>query len=93
MNRQCDILQRAAMDAELPGETLSRAPIVEILGNYRVLIENHHGVTGYCCTEISVCTNCGIYYIRGKTLQIARMTKYQLVITGIIEGVSLGRVR
>lgn len=89
MKHRNEMLQHMAINMELPGESLPGLPLVEILGNSRVLLENHHGVCGYSCCEISVRTNCGIICIQGKGLKIAQMTKFRLVITGKISLVRL----
>ena len=89
MKGRKELLHRAAVDIELPGEMIPGVPLVEIFGNGRVLIENHLSVIGYNCQEISVCTQCGALYIQGSKLVIARMTRYQLVITGKIDAVRL----
>lgn len=84
-------LDRFILGADLPGEVMPAQPLVEIAGENRVLIENHHGVTGYGCTEIRVKVRYGQLCICGSCLELARMTKQQLVITGRIDSVSLCR--
>ena len=64
-----------------------RLPLVEILGDRRVLIEQHRGVLEYGCHEIGVRVNFGILLITGNSLRLSRMTKDQLVICGSIDGV------
>ena len=89
MKRGVDIIQKAALGMELPGEPLLGLPLVELFGNTRVLIENHCGITGYSSCEICVRTRMGNYCIRGSNLEIAFMTKQQLVIKGSIESVAV----
>lgn len=89
MKRRIGIIQHAALGMELPSEPILGMPLVEIFGNCRVLIENHSGVTGYSNCEISVCTRFGTYFISGNKLEIVNMTKYRLVITGVIESVAI----
>lgn len=84
-----DYFQQTTMNLELPGEPMPGVPIVEILGNCRVLIEQHKGIIGYCCNDIRVNTKCGIYSVQGNKLEIARMTKHQIVIIGKIRSVVL----
>lgn len=93
MKQKGKILDRVVMGADLPGETLPGIPLVEIAGQSRVLIENHHGVTAYGCTEICVKVHFGHICICGMGLELARMTKHQLVITGRIDSVSLCKRR
>lgn len=89
LNRRDEIIQRATRAIDVPGDLLTNTPLLEVYGNCRVLIENHHGVTGYTCCEISVCTDLGAYAIYGSQLEIVNMTKHRLVITGTIESVVL----
>lgn len=89
MKRRVDIIQRATLGMELPGEPILGIPLVELYGNTRVLIENHRGVTGYSACEIAVRTNGCTYCIHGNQLEIVSMTKHRLVIKGTIESVAI----
>lgn len=86
-------IRKGIAGAERSGEPIMGMPLVEILSNRRVLIENHRGVTSYSCCEISVCTKLGEICIQGSKLEIANMTKYRIVITGSIENVALKKWR
>ena len=84
-----NIMEQTLLDPEMvPGH-----PIVEIAGEHRVLIENHHGVAAYGKERILVKVKFGSICICGCNLEIARMTKEQLVICGIIHSVGLQRRR
>ena len=83
--------QRIAFGADIPDATVPRLPIVEIAGESRVLIENHRGVTQYSRESICVKVKFGQVCVNGFALELARMTKGQLVITGRIDSVSLFR--
>ena len=85
------LFKRISFGAELPSETIPGMPLVEILGTQRVLIENHKAVTMYSCREIRVKVSYGQLNICGTGLELARMSKQQLVITGQIETLSLCR--
>jgi sporulation protein YqfC len=91
VKQQGDFFEKVVMRADLPGETLPRQPLVEIARDCRVLIENHGGVTAYSPCEICVKVNFGTVCVRGHGLNLARMTKQQLVICGKIDNVSLQR--
>ena len=77
--------------ADLPGESLPGVPLVEISGDGRVLIEHHFGVTVYSRERICVKVKFGQIAVCGCGLELIRMTKEQLVISGRIDGVSLLR--
>ena len=73
----------------LKSDLLPSLPIVEICDKERVLIENHRGVIRYGCNNICVKVRYGLVCINGSQLQICRMSKNKLVVTGKIHGVAL----
>lgn len=91
MKRKKDLLQRLTDSLDLPGEPLPGQPLVELAGDSRVLIENHHGVTRYGRDEIQVKVKYGCVCVKGFGLELARMTGEQLIICGHIDCVSLLR--
>lgn len=93
MKQRRSILQAITEGADLPAEPLPGMPLVELAGDRRVLIENHHGVTEYGREKIQVQVRYGQLCICGAGLELARMTKEQLVICGRIDSVSLVRRR
>lgn len=84
-------LDRLAEAADLPGENPPGQPIIELAGDTRVLIEHHRGVIQYGCEKISVKVKFGTVSICGYGLELAQMTKEQLVISGRIDSVTLCR--
>lgn len=73
-------------------EMLSRLPVVEIVGEDRVLIENHLGVVGYSSEEVQIKVCYGILSVSGYSLKFLQINKEQLVINGKINSVAiLGR--
>lgn len=77
--------------ADLLTEPTPGDPLIEIVADRRVLIENHCGVTVYGGKEIRVKVSYGMVCVQGKRLELARMSKQQLVITGCLDSVSLLR--
>ena len=59
-------------------------PLTEILGNNRVLIENHKGIVAYESNRICVGTCVGVIAIEGVALEIKCITKENLIIIGQI---------
>lgn len=86
-----DLLSRLTEDLELPGEILPGQSLVELVGDSRVLVENHQGVTEYSRYRIGATVSFGRVLVCGENLELARMTQRQLVITGRVEGVTLMR--
>ena len=84
-------LQRLAETINNTNNTLTGVPIVELAGDRRVLIENHRGVIEYGAKQICVKVKCGSLCICGQNMELAKMTGEQLVITGMIESVTIRR--
>lgn len=84
-------MDRIVETADLQGEPAPGQPIVEILGERRVLIEHHGGVTEYSRERIQIKMRYGRLCICGDGLELARMSAQQLVITGRIDSISLIR--
>lgn len=76
---------------DLPEEPLPFQPLVEIAGCQRVLIEHHCGVTEYGRQAICVKVRFGSVCIQGSGLELSRMTRQQLIISGCIDSVTLKR--
>lgn len=76
-------------NAQARAEAFPTLPLVEIAGDCRVLIENHSGITEYDTDGIKIKVKWGTYYICGKNLSIAYMTKCKVVICGQIQSVSI----
>lgn len=83
--------ERLADGVDLSGEPMPGVPVVELAGDRRVLIERHGGVTEYSSQKICVKVRYGLVSICGCGLELACMTREQLVITGRIDGVQLLR--
>ena len=91
MKQKRNVLQRLADGVDLTGEPLPGQPIIEIAGDRRVLIENHFGVKEYSRERIGVQGKYGVVTVCGCGLELTRMTKEQLVISGRIDGITLQR--
>ena len=86
-----DGLRQMAETIRNTGAGISAVPIVEIAGDRRVLIENHCGVIAYGSDSISVKVKWGTICICGSGMEIAKMTREQLIISGAIDSVKLQR--
>ena len=89
MKGRKNLLEQLSSASNLQDEILPGYPLIEILGDKRVLIEHHCGVTEYGCQQICVNVKNGMVLVLGDHLQLALMTKEQLVITGRIGGIQL----
>ena len=93
MGERRSVWQRITNAADLQSEPEPKLPLVELAGYKRLLIENHRGVSQYGCNEICVNVDYGSIYISGEKLELACMSKEQLVVTGTVESVRLCRRR
>lgn len=84
-------MQRLAEEMDISQEAVPGLPLVEICGERRVLIENHRGVLSYGSEQIRACVSYGELVVCGCGLELARMTREQLVICGRIDSVCLVR--
>lgn len=87
--RNC--LQRLSQTIGKADDIILGVPVVEMTGDHRVLIENHKGVIEYGKERICVNVKFGCLCINGSVMEITRMTKDQLVISGEIDSVSVQR--
>lgn len=67
----------------------SLLPIVELVGQRRLLIENHEGVLAYGTNEIKVRVSYGCIVVAGNKLQLLEMSRVKLAICGRIDGLQL----
>ena len=68
---------------------LTMQPIVELVGQSRLLIENHQGVQMYSNNEIQIKVCYGAIVVSGDKLQLLEMSRIKLVICGRIDGIQL----
>jgi len=83
-------MERLSDGLDLTGE-VNGGSLVEVAGDTRVLIEHHRGIRQYHSDCICVNVTFGSVSICGSCLEIARMTREQLVICGKIAAVTLHR--
>ncbi|MEA4896348.1 MAG: YabP/YqfC family sporulation protein [Oscillospiraceae bacterium] len=74
---------------DLPAELVPGVPKLTLSGGSEVLIENHMGLKSYSRDLIEVQGRSMLMQIRGEDLELAAMTKTELVISGIIVAVEL----
>lgn len=84
-----DFLSAAAQAMELPADVVAGAPLIELIGNRELHMENHHGILSYGPEEIHVSGGKLLVMICGSGLEIAAMSAGALLITGNIESVIL----
>lgn len=74
---------------DLPAELMPGVPKLTLEGGSEVLVENHGGLKSYTPDCIEVRGGNLLLQIRGEDLELAAMTKTEIVIRGIIVAVEL----
>lgn len=80
-----------AEGADLAGESILPQTLVEILGDSRVLIEQHRGIQAYSRESVCVRVKYGVVTVTGRGLRIQNMDRAALCVFGRIDAVQLER--
>ena len=89
MNKRRTMLDLIVEATDVPQELIPGTPLIEIVGNSRVMVDNHCGILEYTCNCICIRVSFGCLKIWGNKLCVTRMRKKQLVVTGEICHVDL----
>ena len=76
-NLAADMFQ--PLGANVPG-----LPLVELLGNSRMLVENHRGLICYSTQQVQIKVKGGLLCVAGRDLSVCKMTDCAMVIKGVI---------
>ena len=77
---------------ELPPEVYSEEPKITITGFKELILENYKGILEYEEFFASISTYIGIVNIKGKNLNLEKMTNDDIKITGNIDEVELEKI-
>lgn len=91
MDKKRNMLQWLADGVDLTHEQLPGQFLLELLGEGRVLIENHKGVREYGMDRIGIKTEFGFVTIHGKELELCHMSRERLIIKGSINCIAVHR--
>lgn len=91
MDQHKGFWERIAEYTDLPDESFPGESIVELVGDRRIIVENHRGVTEYSHERISIRLRRGILTVGGAGLELTRMTKDLLVIAGTVNCIFVQR--
>lgn len=73
----------------LPGDLLTAAPRIEIIGQQELSMEPHEGLLEYSETEIRIKSRIGPICIVGQNMRIRLMNQGRIEIIGALSGVQL----
>lgn len=79
-----EIMEGLSETMKLPSDILAGAPIMTLVGNRQVSIENYKGIIEYTEEQIRVQTKIGRIHIEGKRLNIEYYTVDDMRVTGNI---------
>lgn len=83
------LLERMMQAMDLSAEPIPGKPLIEIIGNAMVLIENHYGIVSYSRECVTVKTKNGCICVSGSGLVLNKMSKELLRVCGRIQNVEL----
>lgn len=86
-----NMIERLSSVTDLPDEPIPGQTLLELYGTHRALIEHHDGVIEYGDSCIRVKVKFGDICVEGTELELKRMTRGQLIISGRIQCVQLNR--
>lgn len=85
------LFSKAIDAADLETDLIPGTGIIEVIGNNRVLVENHISITEYTDSTVCIRMKFGCACIHGTDLIIHKMCKEQLVIAGNISCIKLAK--
>lgn len=83
-------LEQISDTMHLPGDILAGAPILTVIGQRELYLENYRSIIEYTGDEIRIQTKTGRIHIMGKSLNINYYTGDSMKITGRIYQICYG---
>ncbi len=69
---------------ELPKEVVLNLPLISLIGNDEMRIENYKGVIEYSEERVRIGTACGVLKVEGKKLFLKQITDENIVVSGVL---------
>ncbi|GAB6100252.1 hypothetical protein JCM16358_21310 [Halanaerocella petrolearia] len=88
MRRQEKIKAKLAELFDLPQDVLLNLPMISIVGNLNLRVENHQGIIKYTPESVKIRVYHGQILITGEDLVIDQMKEEGVIITGRITDIS-----
>ena len=73
---------------EIPKETMLNVPLISLVGNREIVIENFLSIIEYGDSVIRLKTQCGELAIEGENLEARSMDSERIQINGLIQTVN-----
>ena len=84
MGRKIKLRRRIVEALDLPMETVLDVPRLTVLGNEKLLVENHKGVYEYYPNYVRLRTGCGMLRVGGEDLALEELGAERLLISGLL---------
>ena len=88
MGRESNFRQRLAEIFDLPQEVILDLPLISIVGNLNLKVENHRGIIKYTPELVEIKIKRGQLIIEGRQLNIEQIKKEKVVVVGKIDNLS-----
>jgi len=72
---------------EIPSEAVGGGPLITMIGNEKIIVENSKGIAKYEAEKIRVNTSIGLAEIEGKDINIKVLSEQCIVAEGKIEAI------
>lgn len=82
--KENNIKHKLATILDLPKEVILQFPLISLIGNEEIVIQNHRGLIQYTSDIIRLKTIISIIKIEGKNLIIKKITSETIEIKGIV---------
>lgn len=83
-HRRLNIKNKVIKALELPREILLDLPVISLIGNEEMEIENYKGIIEYTEEKIRIGTNSGTLKLEGKRLLLKHITSENILVAGKI---------
>ena len=88
MQKEHRLLTRFAQKIDLPLDVAAQLPHLELQGFAECSMDCHRGILAYAPERIVVALNIGSVTVTGEGLEVRRMHRDRLTLTGRIESIS-----
>lgn len=87
--RRRGVAEKLAQIFDLPADAVAGLPLIELVGDKQLRVENHRGILAYDPREIHIGGGKVAIRVKGVELELKVMNGAELLITGQIFGVEL----
>lgn len=82
------VMEQLSETLDIPGDIGPDLPRVILVGDSRLLVENHRGIGLYQTDSIRISTSCGILLVAGKDLVVKNILPQEITVEGKIRELS-----